>query len=192
MARGAHEILKKNKYPARGLILLLLLPALCVGGVIAYLSASASLTNSFTPNAPATVTVNEDNQVTVDYQDYAVYLRSAVVVNWVKDGDPSSILGETPVLGTDYELTYDTKVWHQHSDGFFYYRSVIEADKTNLSVATITPKTSRSGYSLEATILAQTVQAVGTTDEDHTTPNKDAVFDAWGVEASEFIGKTNP
>ena len=204
MARGAHEIPKKNKFPSWGLILLLLLPALCVGGVIAYLSASAGpLTNKFTVAPDAVVAVNQtmadpqySNNVVVTDQGYAVYLRAAVVVNWEKTVDGKrEILSKIPEASLDYSLSAkDENPWIQLSDGFYYYRYVITdhgqfPPPVSLQVL---PGNRHPEYELKMTVYAQTVQAVGTTDEDHTTPNKDAVFDAWGVEASAFLKDDEP
>lgn len=203
MARGAHEIPKKNKFPAWGLILLLLL-TLSVGGVTAYLSASSdTLTNKFTVAPDAVVAVNQtmadpqySNNVVVTDQGYAVYLRAAVVVNWEKTVDGKrEILSKIPEASLDYSLSAkDESPWIQLGDGFYYYRYVI-ADSGQFPPPVslqVLPGNRHPEYELKMTVYAQTVQAVGTTDEDHTTPNKDAVFDAWGVEASAFLKDDEP
>lgn len=192
MARGAHEIPRKNKFPIRGLILVLLLLAISVGGVTAYLSASdGPLSNVFTVEDhpglgvnPATADAGYKNRISVSVLDYAVYLRAAVVVNWVNaNGD---ILAEMPVAGQDrdYELTVSNQ-WRE-INGIYYYTSVIQKNGTIEPPVTISPVTAKDGYTLKMTIYAQTVQAVGTTDDG----TKTAVEDAWGVAATEFIQPT--
>lgn len=203
MARGAHEIPKKNKFPAWELILLLLL-TLSVGGVTAYLSASSdTLTNKFTVAPDPVVAVNQtmadpqySNNVVVTDQGYAVYLRAAVVVNWEKTVDGKrEILSKIPEASLDYSLNAeDGSPWIQLGDGFYYYRYVI-ADSGQFPPPVslrVLPGNRHPEYDLKMTVYAQTVQAVGTTDEDHTTPNKDAVFDAWGVEAAAFLKDDEP
>ena len=195
--RGTQEIPRKRGFTARALILLLLLLALSVGGVTAFLSTSdGPLTNSFkveeNPGMGVNPPENENpvynnditvNTISYDYSGYAVFLRAAVVVNWEKDGD---ILAEMPVEGTDYELTLNQTTsegigWTKLSDGFYYYQAVISERAQYPAPVTITRKGNEG--ELKVTVLAQTVQAVGTTD----VGDEPAVYDAWGVMPSDFL-----
>lgn len=198
MARGAHEIPGKNKLPVRGLILLLLLLALAVGGVTAFLSTSdGPLTNNFPIEDHPSLGVNPSENDNPQYNNdivintisggssgYAVYLRAKVLVNWVNaNGD---ILAEMPVAGQgrDYELTVSNQ-WRE-INGIYYYTSVIQKNGTIEPPVTITNAVNKTGYQLKVTVLAQTVQAVGETDDG----SKTAVEDAWGVSATDFIQPT--
>lgn len=192
----AHEHKRTNKRisPLLWVILIILLLGASVGGVSAYLSASTgALENSFTVDEHPTVKVNADNSITVTNSGYAVYLRAAIVVNWVNEAN-GNILAEIPEKGDsgDYSLTLGDN-WVKHTDGFYYYRSKIMANTTDTTttpvVTTLSDNTDSpnpEGYTLSMRIAAQTVQAVGTTD----STNADAVEDAWGITAAEITGTT--
>jgi len=164
------------------LILILLLLGSTVGGVSAYLSASSNdLKNEFQVDEPPKITVT-GNSITVEDPGYAVYLRAAVMVNW-KNTSNGNLLAEVPTEGTDYNLSLGTN-WFLHTDGFYYYKGVINNGISETIPITLTTISSKDGYALTIQIAAQTVQAVGTTD----TGDKDAVEDAWGITAGQILG----
>ncbi len=152
--------------------------------------------------------VKKDVSVSVGNNDYTVYVRAAIVVTWAKDevdkdGNVTHLVhSEAPVLGTDYTLDLNLsngdlaeKQWRRGTDGFYYYTSsVVGKGETEILINSATqvwngesPYPVRAdGYVLRVEIAAQTIQAIGTTDDDNAL----AVVDAWGVKTKEIDNKT--
>ncbi len=147
--------------------------------------------------------VKQNVTVNVGKTDYSVYVRAAIVVTWVdKDGN---VLADAPVLSSevddngdyilDLNLSTTTLAADQwtfgSSDGFYYYSSPVPSEgstKALINSAQVKPGASvPEGYTLSVEIVAQTIQAIGTTDEGDVL----AVKDAWGVDvdANGFISK---
>lgn len=201
MGRYVGKYCKKRRIPLGSwLLVALAVLSLTVGGVVAYLSASTdAVENKFVSDAstdPAVIETfrnNEKTNVVVDVGDpgYAVYVRAAVVVTW-KDTD-GNVWGEAPEAGVDYTIDLGED-WFLGSDGFYYYTEPVAYDgedgttklTTNLidSCAPVAGK-APTGYTLNVEIIAQTIQALGTTDGD--VP---AVTAAWGVTVED--GKLKP
>ena len=178
MNRKKHKIPQKQKNISIIILLLIALLSAATGGVVAYLSASTgSLKNEFERAADPIVITKEDNSIEVKDSGYAVYLRAAVVVNWINN---DHILAEIPKEGVDYTITLGDG-WKEIGS-FYYYKSAISSDTTTSPVVQIEEITNKKGYELEASVSAQIVQAVGTTDVE----NKAAVEDAWGVTAANL------
>ena len=186
MPRYSGKYTKKRTLPLISwLMLLLVLVSLSTGTVVAYLAASSKeLTNRFEPapqQDPKILETFENNtkenvRVRAGDTGYPVYVRAAIVVTW-KNGN--NILPQTPVPGTDYELTLGEK-WTQRGDGYYYYAEAVPSgETTDPLVTTCTPLKAapENGYSLSVDILTQTVQALGTTDDG----TESAVQDAWGT-----------
>ena len=169
--------------------------------VFAYLSGkSGSVNNTLTADPDPTIAIQEtvsgdtksDVYFVVNNAGYTVYVRAAIVVTWA-DGN-GNVLATKPVEGTDYDITYANVVstsslaaekWTLGSDGFYYYSSPVGSEAPNNQTQKLieTAKlkdgvTPPEGYSLSIEIVAQTVQAIGTTDTDDVL----AVEDAWGVD----------
>lgn len=198
MAGYAGKYCKKRRIPLASWVLILLAGmSLMVGGVVAYLSASTgAVLNHFIPEVaedPSIVETFEDNEktnvkVNVGEPGYAVYVRAAVVVTW-KDKVNGDVLGVMPQAGVDYTIALGDN-WFQGSDGFYYYRSPVaydgEKDSSKLTenlINSCKPKDGKTpaGYHLNVEIVAQTIQALGTTDDDNTP----AVAKAWGVDVAD-------
>ena len=109
-------------------IILLLLVPLLVGVTIAYLIATASKTNSFTVgNVEASVSKTYSSQ-TKETTNVRVqntgnvdsYIRLSIVYS--KRLSDGTIIGEEPVLGTDYTVTLSSSSkWLLSQDGYYYY-----------------------------------------------------------------------
>lgn len=159
---------------------------LMAGSVMAYLSASSdAVRNTLQTDQPPEPAINVEldgstkTNVTVNAGNpgYAVYVRAAVVVTWKNEN--GEVLAAAPVAGVDYTVNYGTD-WLLDGDGFYYYKTpVANAGVTSALVKSFEPVADRApdGYALNVEIIAQTIQALGTTDEG----NVPAVTDAWDV-----------
>ena len=173
-------------------LLILAAVGVCIGGVAAYLSATTGpVVNTFTPDTAGQPTIletfenNVKSNVAVDIgtPGYAVYVRVAIVATWQKNG---AIHWEKPVGGTvddtdiDYVLDWNDADWfYNPNDGFYYCKAMVNSgqDTAVLIKECYQKQKGPDGYSLHVEIIAQTIQALGSTD-DGDTP---AVTDAWGV-----------
>lgn len=164
--------------------------AVTVATVYAYLSASTNtVTNSFSADVDPVLSITEtfkDNvksNVAVQVEKagettYTVYVRAAIVVTW-KDAS-GNVLATKPVSPTDYTITLNDTNWFLHTDGYYYCKSPVQSgNATPVLITTCAPVEGKTpeGYGLNVEIIAQAVQAKGTTDDDGTP----AVTDAWGV-----------
>lgn len=175
-----------HKAPGKRISFLILVVALLVtlaavsGGVMAYLShISDPNTNQVITEHHPVITVNADHSITLEDPGYGVFLRAVVVVNW--QTAEGNILAATPEGVT---LTPGTN-WFLHTDGFYYYRSVVTDNRTTAPVVSVSNTPSMEDCTMQITVVAQTVQAVGQTDGDDPV---DAVYDAWGITAAEITG----
>lgn len=200
MARKNGKFQKKRRIPLISWILLaVVILSLSAGSVVAWLSIpGGQVENSFTPddnlNPTITETFKENDDklkqnvaVRVGDTGYAVYVRAAIVVNW-KNAEDGNVLGQAPVLDEDYTLTLNETDWF-YKDGFYYHKAMVNTGGTTANLITscqlkegITPPvdttvTPNVKYDLNVEIIAQTIQALGTTDTGDTP----AVKDAWGV-----------
>ena len=143
--------------------------------------------------------IKKDVSVSVGDNDYTVYVRAAIVVTWAKEdvddnGNPVLLVhSDVPVRGIDYTLELnsesgdlDKNQWRLGTDGYYYYTSPVEGNgETGVLIRSATQvwesgssyPVRDDGYVLRIEIVAQTIQAIGTTDDDDVL----AVVDAWGV-----------
>lgn len=190
MGRYVGKYSKKRRIPLLSwLLIVILVIILPVGGVAAYLSAQTdAVTNTFTPETAVrpsiaeTMTNNEKTNVSVDVGDpgYAVYVRAAVVITW-KDAH-GNVLGKAP-QDNAYDIEYNDSEWFEH-DGFWYCKSMVTSGESPVLIKRCNPLAGHTpeGYGLNVEIVAQTIQALGTTDVDESHPKEiPAVQDAWGV-----------
>ena len=161
-------IFKKMK--KRNLILfvsLVLVIGLAAGGTLAYLTAkSDSVVNTFTPAKSSTYidegkfdgSVKHYAKVTNTSEDnVTVYIRAQVIVTWKKGND---VLGETPVAGTDYDITYPSGTGWFNVGNYYYYSSKVEPGALTGKLLTDGKAfNSKEGYNLSIEILAQSIQA---------------------------------
>lgn len=196
MGRYAGKFGKKRRIPLVSWVMILAaVLSLLVGGVVAYLSTSTgAVINIFTADESTDPQVMEefdesvkqnvyvnvgDNSSGGEDKGYAVYVRAAVVVTW-KDKKDGNVLGTIPAAGTDYTINYNTTDWFQGADGFWYHKTAVaSAGDTAVLIESCTAVEEKTpeGYGLNVEIIAQTIQAIGTTDAGETP----AVTDAWGV-----------
>ena len=137
----------------------LLVSALLIGCVV---------TNTFQPTNVSTQVVETlENGVKKDVKikntgSTAAFIRAAVVVTWQSaDG---KVYGRAPVADTDYTIMFNQTDWKLADDGFWYYKSAVDAGETtgNLidSCALAGGATVPDGYTLHVEILGSGVQSV--------------------------------
>lgn len=175
----------KNKKKTVALILLSLL-ILCVaaGATLAYIvKRSLPVENVFTPVIVDSMPVSTaTGRIAVrNSSDVAAYLRADVVVTWVavdEEGNSSnSYLSKAPVLGVDYNISYDTfGVWQKGSDGFWYHTAPVPAGEDTVDLITAVERLSAppAGYALSVEVLTTAIQSQPAA----------AVQQAWGVGVS--------
>lgn len=180
----------------KAVVLLALTVALSVavvGTTLAYIIVKTNeLNNTFTPGEVEISITGDDITNTGDTD---VYVRAAVVVNWVSDSD-QSILSTMPVAGTDYTVEFNTdEGWTKGSDGFWYYTSrpleaANDGDTDNaptlITSLTQTDAQKKDGYTLTVQVISSAIQA---------TP-AEAVIGAWtsvsGVNGDGSLNITTP
>ena len=177
------EIMKKHKRTIllSALAVMSAISIMSVGPTYAYLKLEAPShpENSFTAAASVDPTVNDDYSVSVGETNYSVYVRAAIVVTW-KDSE-GAILATAPVEGTDYTIASGAK-WTPDSDGFYYYNEAVRSGQsTDALITSVSPirNAPEEGYSLSVDVVAQTIQAKGT-----TVGGTKAIVDAWNKSMS--------
>ena len=187
MYRG--KPMKKTKKPAALLASLVLVVVVAVAGTVSFIATQTQgVVNTFTPSS-IPVEIHETfnggtkSNVRIENEGNAnAYIRAAVVVNWVdEDGN---VLGQRPVKGTDYSITYDLlNGWAEGDDGYYYWTAIVPAtngtDLTGvlISEATVLKDAPVRGYDLAIDIMAQSIQADGV-DAKGNKP----IELAWGVD----------
>lgn len=166
--KKAGKAKKTGRSVKKWLPLILALALLTTAGVgtLAYLQVeSGFVTNNFT-KATVNCEITEDfEQGGSVKKDVAVsntgtaYLkvRAAVTVNWVDAA--GNISAQTPVAGTDYEISYGED-WTKVSDGIFEYNSVLKPDETSSNlIHSCKPIVTKDGFTLMVDVSVTAVQA---------------------------------
>lgn len=188
----------------------MLIAAVTVATVYAYLKTSTpAVTNSFAADVDPVLSIvetfedNVKSDVAVQVEKagettYSVYVRAAIVVTW-KDAS-GNVLATRPVEGVDADYIIDLNIdktegdenpWFLHTDGYYYCKSPVKSgNATPVLIKTCAPVEGKTpaGYALNVEIIAQAIQAKGTTDDPSEIP---AVTDAWGVYI-DSDGKLSP
>lgn len=145
------------------------------GAVYGYLSAqSGPVTNTFTPEQNETPSIDNSYMVSVGDTGYDVYVRVAVVATW-EDND-----GNVYAADPGYTFTLGAG-WFEHGGFYYYTNKVASGGSTSALIGDNTSNAAPDGYSLHVELIAQTIQALGTTDGNAPIP---AVQDAWGIQVS--------
>ncbi len=151
---------KLNKKVLVSILAVILVALLSVGAVYAYLSGKTPTPVKNTvvsdvdkkPVINETVdddhTVKQNVYVEIPNTDYDVYVRSVIVVNWIKVDDNGNVVvdpetgavfvhADKPRLGIDYKLDLScddfsgsvsdihAEMWTPGTDGFYYYSSPV-------------------------------------------------------------------
>lgn len=178
-----------------------LVSALAVGGTLAFiLTQTEEKVNVFAPAKVAcAVTETFDGTTKRDVAvkntgDTAAYIRAAVIVTWMKDGNAAdqSVTARLPQEGTDYELAYAADGWLHGDDGYWYYQDpVAPGDGTGKLIERCVQLAGTNvpdGYHLSVEIAASAIQSVPETvvaDEWHVVLNDGKITAANGKGAGE-------
>lgn len=172
----------RSKMPLKPIamaVLALAVVGVAISGVVAWLTASGMLENTF-DRGQVDVTVKEEfdgetkrNVYVSNGGNVPVYVRAQVNIYWVdKDGNQ---LWEEPSAGTDYEITWfdSSSKWTLGDDGFYYWTEPLATGgKTDNLIGILTDKkTYDDGRTLVCDVAVQAIQADPT----------EAVEEAWGV-----------
>ena len=191
---GKYSTRKRHfRVPIAAWVLLLIAGATVITGTVtAFLSAATNpVKNEFetalnpVPSISETFDGNAKTNVSVDLGEtgagYAVFVRARIVVTW-KDSS-GNVYRTTPIQGTHYTMTCNSAGGWFEKDGFWYCKTALSSGKTPILIDSCAPiaETAPDGYTLNVEVLAQTIQALGTTDDASQTP---AVTQAWGVTLS--------
>lgn len=184
-------------------VVLITLTVICAasGVVYAHLSTTTPpVDNTFTPEqemqpsvietTDSPLKLKENVAVNVGNPGYAVYVRAAIVVTW-KDAD-GNVYAQAPQAGTEYIIDLnDTDWFYNAEDGFYYHKAMINSENSSILIEQCYQNESPyDNYSLSVEIIAQTIQALGSTDGTDIP----AVTDAWGVyvDADQQLTATRP
>lgn len=174
----------------RSFIILLLIIIFIIGGIkytIAFLMKDDLLTNQFdigTVEVELIETfdgVEKKDVYVANKGNVAAYVRAAISIQWLDDN--GTIISEIP-QSTDYTLTVNSESWAKGEDGFYYYKTPVEAgEKTANLIESCRPVTPFSDRQLSVDVIIQSIQ---------TTPLT-AVEDAWNVtvDTNHFITPIN-
>ena len=141
-----------------------------IGGTVAWIAASTDpVTNVFTPgNVNTEIEEKFENNVKSEIKisntgSVDVYVRVAIVANWVKDGQIVA-----PWAGT---FPFNSIDWtYREEDGYYYYNSVLKAGENSKTANLIAEGNSITytendvpvtGAHLEMTVIHQSIQAEG-------------------------------
>ena len=169
----------KRKHLKPQIVALCILLALCLvaGSVLAYMFLKTSqLDNQFDP-ATVTCQVNANNDNTFDVTntgDVNAYIRAAIVVNWMDEG--GNVRGIAPTESES--LRVNTTDWqHDPETGYYYYNHYVLPNNVTNDLVTVYGLAENNGYELCVEVVAEAIQADGTTD----TGDIPAYKDAWGI-----------
>lgn len=182
------------------IILVMLSILLITSAVALYVISSDKVNNTFTPAKPKLPTIQKtvgedgtitDIKVSVGDTEYPVYVRAKYIITWqMTDG---TVVFERPEQGVDKDYTlamYSSKNWQTYTwtqggesyfDDYYYYNKPLsKGGVTDVLIASFKSlKPNGSGphdSTLKLQVIVQTVQAVGSLDEN---PNTLAWQDAW-------------
>lgn len=155
-----------------------LIATLAVGGTLAWLSAytqpvkntfvmghiDPEVEESFHPDQG----VKSDIRVT-NHGNVPAYVRVALVFTWREGaesgqnpGNTGTIVGGTPVEGTDYTFSLGQN-WVKGSDGYYYYKSSVAPDGTTPDslgeVCVQDTSEMAKQYNLDVQVIADSIQA---------------------------------
>ena len=100
-----------------------------------------------------------------------VYVRAFGVANWQSVEDEHTVLSVAPQVGQDFAIEFLTNDWFLAEDGFYYYRNILEPDKSVQLFTKVTQLKEKTGYELHLEIISTGIQV----------EPAEAVTEAWPV-----------
>ncbi len=179
--KGGGRVKKRHLKKLSILFIAVLISSAAAASVLAlFLKSTNRVDNTFTAavsenpviSEKFTDNVKEDVCIEISDKGYPVYVRCAIVINW-KDND-GNLLIENPVENVDYILETGAD-WTKNDDGFYYYNSPVQSGTTTPLIVKCEQKgdSPDAAYNLSVNIISQTIQSVGSTDEDDIPAHQD-------------------
>lgn len=181
--------IKEHRILCSVLIVIAVISIITVSVYAAFLRKSDTVTNTFSPAVSKLPEIQEtfvenvkkDVKIAVGETKYPVYVRAELVFNWQEEGNENGVVYfSKPDKNVDYTLTINESKWELKDDGYYYYSDPVPSNGvTDSLIKECKPIKSapEKGYALSVKVLAQTVQAVGRTDDD----SQAAIEDAWDI-----------
>ena len=166
-----------GKSGKNALILLVLTFAIvtaAIGGTVAYLIVkTGTIKSSFTP---AMIESAVSQSVITNIGEVDSYIRAMVIITWVSE-DGTATHAETPVLNTDYSISFSSEGWVKGSDGFYYYTSPLTSGRSAGALITSCSqlRSAPNGYKMKVQVLASSIQS-------HPVS---VVTEQWGVSVND-------
>lgn len=164
-------------------------------------SSNIASVSSGTTNTLSNLTFTNNKDLNNDGigDSVSVYIRVAVIGNWVKTGASNTIYGaERPVRGRDYYFStgstkdsestpngYNSSSWfieEENGVSYYYHKAPVKPGEATAKLAdscVISYANAPAGYSCSVEFAVQAIQAVG-----KTADGKDPVTEAWGISVS--------
>ena len=160
-----------------------LIGGVVTAGTIAYLQQEAKLVNEFDAGkVEVSVDENFEENIKTDVRitnkgNVEAYVRAKILVYYV--AEDGVVLGETPVLGTDYTMEMGDQANFIEVNGVYYFTKPLPANaSTDVLIQRCEEQTSVKGRTLVVDVLGEAIQA-----------HPDAVNDAWGEDVVVKDGK---
>ena len=173
MSQGKYEVPKTKKKNAASLrkrklalaLSLVLILGAAIGGTMAYFTDNSLSGTSFSVGQVSCSVSQEGNRYIVTNEgNVPVYVRAAVVVNWVNENGVIQWTKPMP------DIRFENSAWKE-VDGYYYFQSVLDAKSTvngpSVTVSEIPP----TGFSPKIQFLVEAIQ-------------QGAAQEAWGYSPS--------
>ena len=181
MQKTFHFFKWSGKRAVAFLILTVVICIAVIGSTLAYImQRTEPLVNEFVPPV-LDISISGNGNSMTNTGDIPVYLRAAIVVTWVSESDPNTVLAIEPVLGDDYTIELRGS-WFEGTDGFYYYESSLENSASAVLIDRVVQHKEKTGYKLNVQVISAAIQAIPA----------DAVNESWtAVKVSEDGKLTN-
>ena len=146
----------------RAVAFLILTVVLCIaviGSTLAYImQRTEPIVNEFVPPV-LDISISGNGNTMTNTGDIPVYVRAAIVVTWVSESDPNTVLALEPVEGDDYTIELEDS-WFVGSDGFYYYESSLGNSASAVLIDRVLQHKEKVGYKLSVQVVSSAIQAM--------------------------------
>lgn len=171
--------------------------------IASFIMRSAKVKNTFIPADSVVPEIKEtfnDNKLKenvyfkVGETDYPVYVRAAIAVTW-KNAEDGTVYFSNPIEGIHYNISLNDTDWKEIEStteagkgySYYYLTKPVESGGTTPYLIyeceqILMDENVPEEYTLSVEIIVQTVQAVGSTDENNPNGVIPAYQDAWGIQ----------